>query len=178
LDAQHHLVGAQCQAIIVDRESLATSCDVQGLAVPWTGEALTVHHGHPDARLGVQGHPNPRCHVGVDEVVGGSRIHQGGETGAVNDDVVLHGAACPWLNPSEGMKGNCRFRRGVRVGWRGLLRHKDDFNDTKMLADVAMTQCVELVTLEALALAPAFGDLHWRQPFGGYLVSAGSYRGD
>jgi hypothetical protein len=47
-----------------------------------------------------------------------------------------------------------------------------------MLADVVMTQCVELVTLEALALAPAFGDLHWRQPFGGYLVSAGSYRGD
>jgi hypothetical protein len=96
----------------------------------------------------------------------------------VNDDVVLHGAACPWLNPSESMKGNCRFRHGVRVGWRGLLRHKDDFNDTKMLADVTMTQCVELVTLEALALVPAFGDLCWRQPFRGYLVSAGSCRGD
>jgi hypothetical protein len=87
----------------------------------------------------------------------------------VNDDVELHGAACPWLNPGEVMKRNCRFRHHVWVGWRGLLRLTDDYNDQKLLADIAKTWRVELITLEALALAsgtvvwwPACR--HWKPP--------------
>jgi hypothetical protein len=167
VDAQHDVVRAQRNAVAIDGEHLCSDIDLQVLTTSWRCDAVAISHRDLEARTPTQRDRGALHSSRIHEIVGGARIQQCREAGAVDEDDELHGALRPWLNAREGVQGDGGCRLDVVCWWHRIIRIEDDFDRVVLLVDVALALCVQLVTLEALPFASVLADLRRGQVLGG-----------
>jgi hypothetical protein len=97
------------------------------------------------------------CRVSVDEVVCGPHVEQRDEEGAGYVHVDVHSPPSTWLDPDEGMDGDGWLTAIRWITDTLLLEHCFDVEEAFVVFFVSVDK--ELVTMEALTVLAALGDL-------------------
>jgi hypothetical protein len=164
LDAEYHIEGTESQAIAIQLELFIGDGQSHVPIAPQAVDTVTIGNCDVKARATTKMNASTCTGFKIQEIVGRSRIKKGRELCTVDEDEQLHCPTGARAYASEGMNGDGWISSIRRCLPSVLVIHHLD--GEQLLAHQLVPVRKKIITVKALPVFVALGDLHRREVMG------------